>query len=69
MKSLMPIENILKISLLKITTSYVQSPIVGVQLPLFEVEGLKPEGKEPFNIEINEVKDLDSDGAIGLSDV
>lgn len=52
-----------------ITTSYVKSPIVGGQLPLFEVEGLKPEGKEPFKIEIKEVKDLDSDGAIGLTDV
>ncbi len=52
-----------------ITTSYVQSPIVGGQLPLLEVEGLKPEGREPFKIEINEVKDFDSDGAVGLSDV
>ncbi|MCX6227124.1 MAG: modification methylase, partial [Bacteroidia bacterium] len=52
-----------------ITTSYVKSPIVGGQLPLFEMEGLKPGGKEPFKIEINEVKDLDSDGAIGLKDV
>ncbi len=52
-----------------ITTSYVPSPIVGGQLPLFEIEGLKPEGKEPFRIEINEVKDFDSDGAIGLADV
>ncbi len=52
-----------------ITTSYVKSPIVGEQLPLFEVEGLKPEGKEPFTIEINEVKDLNSDGAVSLADV
>src|SRR3989338_9512456 len=52
-----------------ITTSYVKSPIVGGQLLLFEVEGLKPSGKEPFKIEINEVKDLDSDGAVGLADV
>lgn len=52
-----------------ITTSYVKSPIAGGQLPLFEVEGLKPSGKEPFKIEINEVKDLDFDGAIGLADV
>lgn len=52
-----------------ITTSYVRSPIVGVQLPLFEMAGLKPTGKEPFKIEINEVSDLDSDGAIGLTDV
>lgn len=52
-----------------ITTSYVKSPIVGGQMPLFEMEGLKPEGKEPFKIEINEVKDLDSDGAVSLVDV
>jgi len=52
-----------------ITTSYVQSPIVGGQLPLFEVEGLKPSGKEPFKIEIKEVPDTDKDGAIGLDDV
>ena len=52
-----------------ITTSYVKSPIVGEELPLFEVEGLKPEGKEPFKIEINEVEDLNSDRAISLKDV
>ena len=52
-----------------ITTSYVKSPIVGGQLPLLEIEGLKPRGKEPFKIEINEVSDVDSDGAIGLADV
>lgn len=52
-----------------ITTSYAKSPIVGGQLPLFEMRGLKPDGKEPFKIEINEVKDLDSDGAISLVDV
>lgn len=52
-----------------ITTSYIKSPIVGDQLSLFDMEGLKPDGKEPFKIEINEVKDFDSDGAIGLKDV
>lgn len=52
-----------------ITTSYVKSPIVGGQLPLFEVEGLKPKGKEPFKIEINEVSDTDADGAVSLADV
>ena len=52
-----------------ITTSYVKSTIAGGQLPLFEVEGLKPEGKEPFKIEINKVKDFNSDGAISLTDV
>lgn len=52
-----------------ITTSYVKSPIVGGQLPLFEVEGLKPSGKEPFKIEIKEVPDTNNDGAISLDDV
>jgi hypothetical protein len=52
-----------------ITTSYVKSSIVGGQLPLFEVEGLKPTGKEPFKIEIKEVPDIDKDGAINLDDV
>src|SRR3990172_3983155 len=52
-----------------ITTSYVKSPIVGGQLPLFEVKGLKPSGKEPFKIEIKKEPDTDSDGAINLDDV
>lgn len=52
-----------------ITTSYIKSPIAGGQLPLFEVEGLKPTGKEPFKIEINEVPDTDGDGAVNLDDV
>lgn len=60
--------NALKLKKL-ITTSYVKSPIVGGQLPLFEVEGLKPSGKEPFKIEIKKVPDADNDGAINLDDV
>jgi hypothetical protein len=52
-----------------ITASYVKSPIVGGQLPLFEVEGLKPSGKEPFKIEIKEVPDTNRNGAINLDDV
>ena len=36
---------------------------------MFEVEGLKPTGKEPFKIEINEVPDTDGDGAVNLDDV
>jgi len=52
-----------------ITTSYVKSPIVGGQLPLFEMEGLKPSGKEPFKIEIEEVPDINADGAVNLDDV
>src|SRR3989344_456790 len=52
-----------------ITTSYTKSPIAGGQLPLFEVKGLKPKGREPFKIEITEVSDIDEDGAIDLEDV
>jgi len=52
-----------------IATSYVKSPIVGGQLPLFEMEGLKPSSKEPFKIEIKEVTDTNNDGAINLNDV
>lgn len=60
--------NALKIKKL-IATSYVKSPIVGGQLPIFEIEGLKPDGKEPYVVEINEVPDLNNDGAISLDDV
>ncbi|MBN1823514.1 MAG: adenine-specific methyltransferase EcoRI family protein [Endomicrobiales bacterium] len=60
--------NTLKLKKL-IATSYVKSPIVGEQLSLFDVEGLKPSGKEPFKIEIKEVLDLNKDGAINLDDV
>src|SRR3990167_6112749 len=52
-----------------ITTSYVKSPIVGRQIPLFEMEGLKPEGKEPYVVEITKVPDINNDGAISLEDV
>ncbi len=50
-----------------ITTSYSGSPIVGGQLPLFEVVGSK--GKRPLKIEIKKVPDIDKDGAINLDDV
>lgn len=52
-----------------IATSYVPSPIAGTQLPLLEIEGLKPDGRQPFKIEINEVPDTNGDGAIDLADV
>ena len=52
-----------------IATSYQGSSITGAQLSLFDIEGLKPECKEPYAVEINEVPDLDSDGAISLDDV
>ena len=52
-----------------ITTSYTKSPIVGQQILPLDIEGLKPNGKEPFKIEITEVSDIDEDGAIDLEDV
>lgn len=52
-----------------ITTSYTKSPIVGGHLPLVDIEGLKPDSKEPYAIEINEVPDHNNDGAIDLADV
>lgn len=60
--------NALKIKKL-IATSYIKSPIAGGQLPIFEIEGLKPDGKEPYAVEINEVPDLNNDGAVSLDDV
>jgi len=50
-----------------IATSYSGSPIVGGQLPLFEMAGSK--GKQPLKFEIKEVPDTDKDGAINLDDV
>ncbi len=52
-----------------IATSYAKSPIVGGQLPLFDIEGLKPDCKEPYVVEINEVPDTNNDGVISLDDV
>lgn len=52
-----------------IATSYLRSPVAGAQLPLFSIEGLKPEGKEPYAVEINEVPDHNGDGATDLTDV
>lgn len=34
-----------------------------------DIEGLKPKGKEPYAVEINEVPDLNADGAIDMLDV
>lgn len=52
-----------------VATSYPKSPIAGGYLPLLEMEGLKPEGREPYAIEINEVPDCNGDGATDLADV
>jgi hypothetical protein len=52
-----------------IATSFAKSPIAGGYLPLPDIEGLKPDCKEPYAIEINEVPDSNGDGATDLSDV
>jgi hypothetical protein len=53
-----------------IATSYSDSPVVGGQLPLLEIQGLKnKKKKQPFKIEINEVKDVNNDGAVNLADI
>lgn len=53
-----------------IATSYAGSPIVGNQLSVFDIEGMKAEErKEPIMIEVNEVKDYNNDGAINITDV
>lgn len=53
-----------------IATSYAGSPIVGNQLSVFDIEGVKTaETKEPMKIEINEIKDFNKDGAINITDV
>jgi Adenine-specific methyltransferase EcoRI len=52
-----------------IATSYAKSAIAGNYLPLLEIEGLKPECKEPYAIEISEVPDANGDGATDLADV
>ena len=52
-----------------IATTYVPSPIVGAQLPLLDIEGLKPEGREPYAIEIDKVPDHKSRGVTDITDV
>jgi hypothetical protein len=52
-----------------IATSYGGSPIAGGYLPLLDMAGLKPAGREPYAIEISEVPDANNDGAIDLADV
>src|SRR5690606_41857710 len=46
-----------------IATSYSGSPILGTQISLFDIQGIKAEKeKEPIKIVINEVKDFNKDG-------
>lgn len=50
-----------------IVTSYGGSPIIGSQLQLLDIKGIR--GKEPIKIEIEKVEDFNKDGSIDLSDV
>lgn len=52
-----------------ITTTFDGSPVADQQLLFKDMKGLKPNGKEPFKIEIYEVPDKNKDGAIDLSDI
>lgn len=52
-----------------IATCFNGSPIVGSQLSLLNIKGLKSNSKEAFYLEINKVDDSNKDGSIDLSDV
>lgn len=55
-----------------ICTCYAGSPVVYTQLSFFgedKVVGEKPSNRKPYKIEITEVKDLNNDGAVDLTDV
>lgn len=52
-----------------IATSYDGSSIAGGRLPLLEMQGLKPDCKQPYAVEITSVPDANGDGAIDLTDV
>lgn len=52
-----------------IATSYTMSPIVGKQLSLSDIAGLKPKGRDPYVVEINEVPDHKKRGATDITDV
>ncbi len=52
-----------------IAMSYKPSPIVGGQLSLLDIAGLKPNGEEPYAIEINKVPDHKGRGTTDITDV
>lgn len=55
-----------------VATCYVSSPVAGQQISLFDIfpiKGTVTENKQPHKIEITEVPDANSDGAIDLCDV
>ena len=51
-----------------IATRYSGSPLAGETLPLFKMPGLKKD-TEAYKIEINDIPDMNNDGAIDLADV
>jgi Adenine-specific methyltransferase EcoRI len=55
-----------------IATCYTESPVEGLQLSLFDVKSIKvksADAKQPYKIEITEVKDANADGAVDMADV
>ena len=55
-----------------ICTCYASSPVVYTQLSFFgddEVIGTEQSKRNPYKIEINDVKDMNNDGAVDLTDV
>lgn len=53
-----------------IATCYDSSPVVGIQLSLFDDDvDIKNKKKKAYKVEITEMKDLNGDGAIDLKDV
>lgn len=55
-----------------IATCYTGSPVMGKELLLFdteELQGKDSDPKQPYKIEITEVRDENKDGAIDLADV
>ena len=52
-----------------ICTCYDGSPVAGTQLSLFSIDAEGNEKKTAYKVEITEVKDLNGDGAVDLTDV
>jgi len=52
-----------------IAMGYVTSPIAGSQVPLFEIEWYEHIENKAYKIEVNQVKDIDNNGAFDLEDI
>lgn len=52
-----------------IAMGYVTSPIAGSQVPLFEIEWYEYIENKAYKIEVNQVKDIDNNGAFDLEDI